>query len=158
MVRQTDKIAVYLDDLRTPTEDIPNHRWIVVRSYEEFTKYITELYKAEKILPNHITFDHDLGEEHMNYYYDHKGEPIEYNKFKEKTGLHCAKWFTELCDKNELDAREVYTSVHSHNPIGTNNIQQWINFWKQKKYGPEFANCFVKRFKFVIENESKSKN
>lgn len=158
MVRKENKIAIYLDDIRTPTEELPDHKWIIVRSYKEFTEVITKLYKEEGILPNHISFDHDLGDEHMNYYYEHRGEQIKYEEFKEKTGLHCARWFTSLCDVNELDARQVYTSVHSHNPIGANNIQQWINYWRSKKYGPEYANCFLRKFKFKIETEDEHKD
>ena len=59
------KTALYLDDQRTPTETIPGyHPWNVVRNYEEFTKWI-----IENGIPDLVSFDHDLAEEHINDYF-----------------------------------------------------------------------------------------
>ena len=56
------KTCCYLDDTRTPTETIPGYKpWDVVRNYNEFTEYI-----LKNGIPDLISFDHDLGEEHMN--------------------------------------------------------------------------------------------
>lgn len=148
------KIAVYLDDVRTPTEQIPGHEWVIVRNYDQFVNYITNLYKQQHRLPDHISFDHDLGDQSMEFYFQNKGSQIRYDEFEEKTGLHCAKWFTAMCDKNEISAKFVYMSVHSHNPIGATNIQQWLNFWKMKKYGPEYAHCYIRKFAHEIEPEA----
>lgn len=149
---------MYLDDVRLPIEPIPNYVWKTVTNYNEFTKFIVEHYKKEKKLPDLISFDHDLGDEHMDYY--HTNPPfsiIRYEEFKEKTGLHCAKWLTELCDKNNIDLRNSKLVVHSHNPIGGNNIQQWLNFYLSKKYGREYAACYIQRFKFKLRTDDDSK-
>ena len=56
------KVSLYLDDLRTPTETLPGyHPWNVVRNYDEFKEWI-----LRNGVPDLISFDHDLGEEHMN--------------------------------------------------------------------------------------------
>lgn len=148
------KTALYLDDIRTPADEIPGYQWAIVRSYKEFTEYIVNFYKEHKRLPNLITFDHDLAEEHINYYFNNpQYAPIRYEEFTEKTGLHCAKWLTELCKKNKIDLRNTNLSVHSHNAIGANNIQQWINMFLRTEYGGQYASCYIQRFRFKKEGE-----
>lgn len=150
---QKSKLALYLDDIRIPIEELPNFEWAVVTSYTEFTEFIIKHYKQHKKLPELISFDHDLADEHIDFYFNNpKYSPIRYEEFKEKTGLHCAKWLTALCDKNEIDLRNSMLSVHSHNPIGANNIQQWLNFYLMKKYGKEYAACYIQKFKHTTRN------
>jgi hypothetical protein len=48
---------LYLDDIRTPK----TKGWDIVRSYDEFVKWI-----EENGLPDKLSFDHDLGEEGTN--------------------------------------------------------------------------------------------
>lgn len=147
------RIALYLDDLRTPTEEPPGFKWKVVRNYKEFTDFLTSFYRERKELPGLISFDHDLGEEHMDYYHSHPNEAItDYGIFKEKTGLHCAKWLTEVCDKNNISLEKILISVHSHNPVGANNIKSYLNNYKKHKYGAEKADCFERKWPFKFEN------
>jgi hypothetical protein len=148
------KVALYLDDIRIVTEEIPDYRWVIVKDYKEFCSFITEFYKNNSRLPDLISFDHDLADEHMDYY--HNNPPfsqIRYEEFKEKTGLHCAKWLTTLCDKNNIDLSKIRLAVHSHNPIGANNIQQWLNFYLDKKYGRQHAHCYIQKFKHRLRTD-----
>ena len=55
---------LYLDDIRTPKKG----DWVIVRSFEDFVGTI-----VTKGLPNEISFDHDLGEEHINYFFENGG-------------------------------------------------------------------------------------
>ena len=52
---------LYLDDIRTPK----TNGWEIVRCYEDFVTTI-----LTKGLPTEISFDHDLGEEHINYFFE----------------------------------------------------------------------------------------
>ena len=117
---------LFLDDFRMPKDafeymKLPIYisvEWIVVRNYYAFIALI-----EGKGIPDIISFDHDLADEH----YDPKiveGEPYEkiYEMFDEKTGYHCAKWLIEYCiDNNEKLPAEIY--IHSMNPAGSMNIK-----------------------------------
>lgn len=135
------KTKIYLDDLRTPTND----NWIVVRDYYEFVEKVTEL-GLENI--DLISLDHDLGDTAIDEYYDNvvPNYKLNYKNIKEKTGLDCAKWliqhyytkYPERLDMSrgekkseKLDFPDVY--VHSANPVGAHNIIGYINnFYKNE--------------------------
>jgi hypothetical protein len=111
---------LFLDDERFPRQvtwvrlptTIDNH-WTIVRSYDEFVKTI-----QEKGMPEFISFDHDLAEEHYREGY-RGAEPV-YGVYKEKTGYEAAKWLRQYCDERGL--RVPAFTVHSMNPIGRVNI------------------------------------
>lgn len=138
-------MALYLDDVRTPLENPPNLTWVVARSYKEFTEKVVEFYKANKKLPALISFDHDLHEEHINYFLEH-GRVTDYSVFKEKTGMHCAQWLIAVCEKNNLSLEGVRLAIHSANPGGAMNIQKLLNDFKSKQLGPEKADCFLMKW------------
>ena len=95
---------LYLDDIRIPK----TKGWDVVRSYDEFIKWIDE-----NGLPDKVSFDHDLGEEGT------------------KTGYDCAKWMVNYCIKNHLPYLPEY-NTHSANPVGKANIESYL--LSAKKY------------------------
>lgn len=142
----TSESGIYLDDIRTPDEIPPViSDWIVVRSYEEFTKTFNEFYKEYKQLPKLISLDHDLTGEMMEHYFANPiGTAIEYDKLKDKTGMHVAKWICEVCKLNNIKL-DNYIAVHSANPVGSMNIQGYINYFK-KSQGLE-ENCFKNSWK-----------
>jgi len=137
---------LFLDDVRNPNTFLKDIRtWVVVRTYSQFVKTISELG-----LPKFISFDHDLADEHFLSVID--GEhyegvkwsnlsieearkvPMPYDKFREKTGYHCAKWLTEYCMDHNLPLPNY--QVHSHNPVGAENIMKLLEGfrtqWKPK--------------------------
>lgn len=132
-------MKIFLDDIRYPKECLGYmHRrigedsllyltdWFIVRNYNEFVDVINKNY----LDISHISFDHDLADEHMQDYYKNQvnGEnTIEYSNFKEKTGVSCAEYIKEFYNKNNMKYPKMY--VHSMNPVGTQNI---INVFKQK--------------------------
>ena len=120
---------LFLDDIRTPHDCVSymkpidlrymyeDDNWDIVRTYDDFVGYIEHFG-----LPDLISFDHDLADEHYSQsMYD--GE-FAYNKqyetFKEKTGYDCAKWLRSYCVENGLPYPTYL--VHSMNPVGRDNI------------------------------------
>lgn len=110
---------LFLDDYRIPLNTYSytkNHiyllDWDVVTNYDEFVNYITN-----NGVPDVISFDHDLGDEHYT-----NNSNINYSEFKEKTGYDCAKWLIDYCIDNDLDFPKVIY-IHSMNPYGSLNIE-----------------------------------
>ena len=100
--------------------------WVIVRSYDEFVKYI-----EEKGLPEMVTFDHDLADVHYGVQ-DHVDQDY-YDLCEEKTGYHCALWMINYCLDNELKLpKRVY--IHSMNGPGARNINSLFTTY-EKVYG-----------------------
>ncbi len=130
-------IKVFLDDVRIPRDCLGymykrigvdnllyQEDWIIVRNYHEFVKLVDE--NVGNI--SHVSFDHDLADEH--YHYSMNDSSDEYNKYlmsecQEKTGTDCAKYLKELYKEDNITLPIMY--VHSMNPVGTQNI---INLFK----------------------------
>lgn len=89
---------LYLDDIRIPK----TKGWDVVRSYDEFVKWI-----KQNGVPDTISFDHDLGDENT------------------KTGYDAAKWIGQYCLDSSIPFPEY--NVHSANPVGKANIESYLN-------------------------------
>jgi len=120
-------MKLFLDDIRIPRDVFTYIRnsiyletdWIIVRDYDSFVKFITE-----NGLPDLITFDHDLGIEHYPKLKNPNWskEPINYDKFSEKTGYDCAKWLMNyILDNNIKKLPEIL--IHTQNPVGGKNIK-----------------------------------
>lgn len=141
------KTSLYLDDIRTPIEIPPGYgEWNIVRNYDQFVKWIDE-----NGIPDLISFDHDLAEEHMNDYYDqllHNGfQHPNYGLYREKTGLDCARYAVEYCQKHNVALKQCV--VHSHNPVGSTNIQSFINGFHRHMGQDE--TCYKGKFEFKVE-------
>ena len=129
------KILLWLDDRRNPydynylEQFSPlrgEYKVVWVRSYDEFTKWITK-----NGLPDGICFDHDLGMQ-VAISARELGMSKKKSRFlksKEKTGYDCAKWLVDYC----IDTRTpppVY-SIQSANVVGAENIDSLLkNFLK----------------------------
>jgi hypothetical protein len=129
---------LFLDDIRKPTdvknawhngafEEFPSlFSWEIVRSYDAFVQFI-----QTNGLPTVVSFDHDLSWEHYPKDELSMTKPIDYGKYTEKTGYHCAQWLVEYCLKKRLALPDFY--VHSFNPTGrTNIIDYLLNFDRMK--------------------------
>jgi hypothetical protein len=144
------KSALYLDDHLTPTETIPGYNpWNVVRNYNEFTEWI-----LKNGIPDLISFDHDLAEEHITDYFNqfmiNGYQHPNYDSYKEKTGLDCAKWLCEkYCFPTNLELKQC--AVHSDNPVGSRNIHSYINGYL--KHMDKEETCYIGKFPFIIEKK-----
>lgn len=114
------KIYLYLDDVRTPLDPT----WQVVRNYDEFVAHIN-LHGLDQY--ECISFDHDLGEEAMKEYYRNvkPNSILDYNNISEKTGMDCARWLVDESYRKGIKLPITY--VHSANPVGAENIINYIN-------------------------------
>lgn len=118
------KRLLFLDDIRYPIEvyhytkrDIfLRSDWHIVRNYKQFINRI-----LENGLPDMISFDHDLADEH---YLQQDSQ-----QFVEKTGYDCAKWLVEYCMDNGTDLPQFYS--HSTNPVGKENIESLLRNFKK---------------------------
>lgn len=141
-----------MDDVRTPLKEPEGyHPWVVVRNYNEFVNWITN-----NGIPEIISFDHDLADEHIEDYYDQKlkngWQNPSYDKFKEKTGLDCAKW---LCEHSKKTNQPIFwVVVHSHNPVGATNIQSYINNYLKSMGWEQTAT--ISKIPFKIETNGDS--
>ena len=62
---------LFLDDLRSIQMVYPNDNlndWVIVRDFYQFVNYINKYG-----LPTFISFDHDLGFEHIRYFFENGG-------------------------------------------------------------------------------------
>ena len=117
---ETQKKRLYLDDVRTPT----NEDWIIARDYDEFVKQVN-LYGLESF--DVISLDHDLGEGAMVEYYTNvkNNFTLDYKNIEEKTGMDCCKFLVSLSMTKNIPLPQIY--VHSANPIGSANMMGYIN-------------------------------
>jgi len=120
---------LFLDDVRNPKDclsymkdDVYEEDWDIVRNYNEFINYITE-----NGVPDEISFDHDLADEHYDpsMYLSSSIYEKKYDTFKEKTGYDCSKCLAQYCIENAIPMPKCY--VHSMNPVGRDNIWSVIN-------------------------------
>jgi len=123
-----------LKNIRDINNDFnPTHKYEVqwVRNYEEMKEWI-----AHFGLPDYISFDHDLADEHYTppkYWNDYQAskEYQDAQDYKEKTGLDCAKMVVEYCMDNNLELPHYFS--HSANPVGRDNILHYLNNFKKSR-------------------------
>jgi hypothetical protein len=154
-----NKVKIYLDDFRTPTDK----DWIVVRSYNAFVDTVN-YHGLENI--EFISLDHDLDPTAMQEYFNNVSPnyTLDYNKIKEPTGLHAAKFliekFYEENDSRMFMPRSerkrtgfVFPTVwvHSANPIGSANIMGYLNNFYMNE--GEAQTCI----RVMIEHENEHK-
>lgn len=132
MTEKTSSYRLFLDDYRQPRDctvymrnNLYNDEWVVAKDYDEFVQVITE-----RGIPSIVSYDHDLADEHYTpeVYWDDYEKSKEYQeaqKYKEKTGLDCAKFLNEFCRDN--DERHPTFLVHSMNPVGADNIKKYLH-------------------------------
>lgn len=116
---------LFLDDERMPKDvkwiELPPVQWVIVRNYKQFVETI-----EKDGLPQTISFDHDLADEHyQEYHAAHDEKMLSYGKFRydecvEKTGYHCAKWLAQYCVDKNLPIPLYY--LHTLNGIGRMNM------------------------------------
>lgn len=111
-----------------------NSDWDIVKTYDEFVEYI-----LKNGLPDKISYDHDLADEHYANGASHVDDQgrhfagFNYDITTEKTGYHAICWLIDYCIDNKLKMPDSY--VHSMNPYGRMKIESAIN-----QYNRMYAN------------------
>ena len=133
------RTLLWLDDCRDPKDSVYLSKFcpefdnvrkdvIWVKNFDEFGKWI-----IENGLPDKISFDHDLADEHYapeRRYGDYNTWAKE-QEFQEKTGMDAAKWLIDYCLDNNKEL-PLWT-CHSANPSGVENITKLlVNFIKHQ--------------------------
>lgn len=137
MKKETGGIKIFLDDIRCPSDCVSymydrigdknpiylKGGWLIVRNYQEFVEMVVR-YQNDI---THISFDHDLAEEHLVpqeeweiYEKDIAYQVQKHSLYRERTGYDCAKWMKEYYEMTGINFPEMY--VHSQNPIGLKRI------------------------------------
>lgn len=111
--KKINKYYMFLDDERELPKNIPSEqKWIVCRSSEEAKQTV-----LNHGLPLFISFDHDLG--------------------GNDTSMNFVKWLAEeyfnMPNKNPGGNYLKIPGyiIHSQNPIGSKNIQSYMESWKK---------------------------
>jgi hypothetical protein len=99
---------LFLDDIRMP----PDSSWDIVRSYSAFCEYLQEFG-----LPDEVSFDHDLADEHYDIGRPSGFQQFDYTQCRERTGLDCARFMIE-----NFGVPATW-KCHSMNPCGRANIE-----------------------------------
>ena len=136
------KKKLFLDDVRYPRDSAnymrgqyfslySDENWDIVRNYNEFVEYF-----EKNGLPDFVSFDHDIHPSHYedlfsneNWEKKDSNVTLQYDSYPEKTGYDCAKWLVEYCMEKNLKFPEYL--VHSQNPVGKDNIEKYILFYKK---------------------------
>ncbi len=121
-------MKLFLDDVRQPNDAFKYHKdyvyleddWAVVKTYEEFVEYL-----SNNDIPEVISFDHDLCEEHYVY---KSSDKIPYSEFKVETGYHCLLWLILYCETKELALPEIH--IHTMNRAGYDNLSNLLIAYK----------------------------
>jgi hypothetical protein len=129
---------LFLDDFREPLNCVSymsarigaqssvysTEDWDIVRDYNEFVKWI-----EINGIPDMVSFDHDLADDHYDPAMCGDGEDYP-TEFKEKTGLDCAIYLVEYCNKNQSKFPKHF--IHSMNPVGSDRIKNYIEYFIKK--------------------------
>jgi hypothetical protein len=139
-----EKIKIYLDDVRTPTDPT----WEVARDYDQFVELVTKT-GLENI--EMISLDHDLGESAMMEYYNNVKDnyTLDYNNIEEKTGMDCCKFLVNLSMDKNIQLPTI--TVHSANPVGSHNMMGYITNYQMNCGLPQ--DCKRVQISFTISEE-----
>jgi hypothetical protein len=124
-----DKKFLFLDDVRVPrnaflwdknqslyeASGIPEIKWDIVRSYDEFVEYI-----QKNGIPDVVSFDNDLWDVGYELQTNPTDEAlakqfqmIGWQEFDIKTGAHCAQYLVEACKVRRVPIPKYY--IHTAN-------------------------------------------
>ena len=122
--------ALYLDDCRNPLITVDGLPWVIARNYEEFKQALDT-----RGMPEFVSLDHDLYEEHMKMYFYMKAnklKTIDYSVFEHKTGLDCCKILMDFIYEVWEDFPRLGLNLHTHNKYGLQTMYDYLR--KETQY------------------------
>ncbi len=124
--REVDEAWLFdSDTLLTNFSGIDN--WIIVRSYDEFVRWIDM-----NGIPDNVSFDHDLCEDAMVQFENALANNgfIDYVKYTQKTGKHCAEYLVKSCKEKNIPIPNYY--IHTANHLAAPIIRDILENGKAK--------------------------
>lgn len=135
-------MKLFLDDFRKPSDCTvymsrrvgidallyTQEDWVVVKDYEGFRKYI----EKSPILPEVISFDHDLHPEHYSVQMNISEHLESTRHYKEKTGFDCAVFLRAFCLQERLPMPKCL--IHSMNEVGSRRIAVALDIYQPFEY------------------------
>lgn len=129
-------MKIFLDDVRIP-EDCAKYMhtrigpenlmyldkdWVIAKDHSQFIELVEDCYLSG-IPVTHVSFDHDLADEHYDPSMMVSDEDYNslYETFKERTGKECAEFLKEYYKERKLSLPIIF--VHTMNPVGKINIE-----------------------------------
>jgi len=117
------KYRLFLDDYRNPLEvfdktknPIYKEEWVIVKTYVEYTNII-----RSRGLPEYVSFDHDLEDEHYAIRTQEEWEIYHNREDHKPTGYDCALWLKKYCTFNNIDLPSYL--IHSFSEVGSKKIR-----------------------------------
>ena len=135
-MKKTNNYKLFLDDVRTLEETYEmtknpiylEYNWVIVRNYHDFINFFNYDFQ---FLPNVISFDHDLADEHYIKMLNQENNDFGYS-YKEKTGYDCLKWLIKHLDGQQINnnrIKKIKFLFHTANPIGRENMENYYKNW-----------------------------
>lgn len=109
--------------------ELPNVEYC--RTFEEFTAKIVEYLETFECYPSLIIFSNSLDDQQQWWFEakKNKGKIPVYEKFKNKSGMHCLSWLMELSDMMVLYPNRVQIADSSW---ANNLLLQVYNKWREE--------------------------
>ncbi len=127
------KTCVFVDDRKFPKVKLEGYgNWIWLKSYVDLVEYLS--YRG---IPEYISFDHDLHEEHERDFERNELAgiaAIEYEGFEHATGLRCIQYLCEFAELNGLPLQTIGIHCANERPMGALNMytaaKEFIDHYK----------------------------
>lgn len=136
--RTIQSLSIYDEDGNKCKRDYHlNSIWSLVKSYREFVDHV-----KKHGSPNVVSFDHDLGEAHMQMYHtgiwrDFGLQAYRHPMNNAATGYDCLGFLLSFCVEKSIQIPTIY--IHTMNPWGRENMLALI-----KEFKKEYPECVKK--------------
>ncbi len=148
---------IFIDDVLRPIDIYNRHlpanpiykeQFVVLKSFNQFVKYIEEQFKIDGTYPGFISFDYLLAEVTMQVRDDRQ---IFFNDDSyTPSGVECAEWLVNFCKKNNLPIPKYI--VHDINTYGKKQISKVFNLISTSKTNDPFESKVINNEPLVKTN------
>ena len=109
-----------------PTVLSPGLTWLVLRNYDEFTVALYEYIEEHHEFPPLIVLTNNLADEHGLWFQNNIGGIPQFDKFRNKSGMHALSFLMQLSDMIKLPVKKLCINGTSHaNMLLVNVYNSW---------------------------------
>lgn len=121
--------AIFVHQNGTPKYPLPGMNWLVVRTYDEFFNALMEYIEEHHEYPPLIVLNSNLDDQQKWWFEAKKnlGKIPQYDKFKEKSGMHILSFLMEFSDTIRLYPKRIQVGDHTH---ANHLLLQIYNLWQ----------------------------